>query len=359
MRPQLNFSIKNEAKTSPEILIYSTIGEDFWTGEGVTAKRLREDVAALGPLTELHVRINSEGGSVFEGQAIYNYLKELSQKGTRIVTTIDSAMSIASVIAMAGDEIRAHENGVLMIHDPYCGCFGTAADMRKAAIFLDTMTAQIRDVYVARTKNEAPQVAAWMAEEKWMTAAEAKDRKFVDVVLPNKGAPPTVSDLAVKTARNAPEWAKSRVAAMATPRLSAAARRLRLANADEPAPKRLPVLVCDFDGVLHSYTSGWQGATTVADGPVDGAADFLESAVDAFEVNVLSSRSKEEGGIDAMKAWLTKVLSDAEKPADLIDRILWPTSKPAATVTLDDRAITFTGTFPTVDELLAFKPWNK
>lgn len=125
-----------------------------------------------------------------------------------------------------------------------------------------------------------------------------------------------------------------------------------------------PILVLDFDGVIHSYTSGWQGADVIPDAPVDGAMEFLFKAVDSFRVAIFSSRSNQKGGIAAMKQWLDKNLKDywGAHPTiadDIFCSIEWPTEKPAAMVTIDDRAITFTGVWPDVNKLLEFKPWNK
>lgn len=128
--------------------------------------------------------------------------------------------------------------------------------------------------------------------------------------------------------------------------------------------KAKPILVLDFDGVIHSYTSGWQGADVISDPPVEGAMEFLFHAVDHFRVAIFSSRSNQRGGIRAMKKWLDRNLREywGAHPVvadDIFCAIEWPKEKPAAMVTIDDRAITFTGTWPDVKSLLDFKPWNK
>jgi hypothetical protein len=116
-----------------------------------------------------------------------------------------------------------------------------------------------------------------------------------------------------------------------------------------------PILCVDFDGVLHAYTSGWQGADVVADGPVEGAIDFLRRAGEFWDVQIYSSRSKDVGGIDAMQLWLLK---HGWKP-ETDPPLSFPTQKPAAFLTIDDRALTFEGKFWDPKDLLAFKPWNK
>jgi hypothetical protein len=124
---------------------------------------------------------------------------------------------------------------------------------------------------------------------------------------------------------------------------------------DSPNSQRFIICV-DFDGVLHSYDSGWKGATLIPDPPVDGAIEFLRRASRHFNVNIYSSRSHYEGGIEAMKSWLAKYGGDA-----LVQELFFPKFKPPAKVTIDDRAITFNGPddWPSIEELLEFEPWNK
>lgn len=121
-----------------------------------------------------------------------------------------------------------------------------------------------------------------------------------------------------------------------------------------------PILCLDFDGVIHSYTSGWRGATTVADKPVPGIVEFLHEATDEFEIYIFSSRSNQEGGIKAMKTWLEIVIVETfGMLPSWFYLIKWPIEKPPAFVTIDDRAITFTGEWPSIEDLKNFKPWNK
>lgn len=123
-----------------------------------------------------------------------------------------------------------------------------------------------------------------------------------------------------------------------------------------------PILSLDFDGVLHSYTSGWKGAAVVTDPPVDGMVSFLLEAVKHFDVCVFSSRSLEPGGIVAMRGWLLRWASvELGKHAaeNLLKEIRFPIQKPPAFVGLDDKVITFKGTWPTVESLKRFRAWNE
>lgn len=127
---------------------------------------------------------------------------------------------------------------------------------------------------------------------------------------------------------------------------------------------RKPILCLDFDGVCHSYTSGWQGIDAVPDAPVDGLFEFLETVSDHFEIHIFSTRSSEERGIQAMSAWFAQHRAAWRKtPAGREARdeleLVFPTQKPHALVFIDDRALTFTGEFPPLGDLLRFKPWNR
>ena len=128
----------------------------------------------------------------------------------------------------------------------------------------------------------------------------------------------------------------------------------------------------DFDGVLHSYTSGWKGATEIPDPPVHGALAWLKELIgdERFEVAIYSSRSNLVGGIAAMKRWLAQNWSTmyggdivgvrSDRKVILIeDAVEWPTEKPAAHLTIDDRAWQFRGIFPTMGNMASFTPWNK
>jgi hypothetical protein len=118
---------------------------------------------------------------------------------------------------------------------------------------------------------------------------------------------------------------------------------------------RKPILCLDFDGVIHSYISGWSGEDVIADPPVAGAFDFIIEATRHFQVAVFSSRSRHPKGIDAMRRWF--VLHGL--PSPVLGVIDFPTDKPPAKVTLDDRALTFAGTWPDMESLKAFEPWSR
>lgn len=126
-----------------------------------------------------------------------------------------------------------------------------------------------------------------------------------------------------------------------------------------------PILCLDFDGVIHSYTSGWKGARNIPDDPVPGALDFMQDALIAgWDVVIHSSRARYFGGISAMRHWLAKHATNAQwfesgMGHQGLEDVRFTRWKPPALVTIDDRAVTFTGEWPRLDTLRAFRPWNK
>ena len=130
------------------------------------------------------------------------------------------------------------------------------------------------------------------------------------------------------------------------------------------------ILCLDFDGVIHSYSSGWKGATEIPDPPVPGAMKFLCRAVRHFKVCIFSSRSNQRGGRKAMKKYLKKSLYgyfrglghsewvSNDLAGAVVNSIEFPKKKPAVHVTIDDRAMTFNGEWPSILEISQFKPWN-
>lgn len=157
-----------------EIYIYEEIGAG-WYG-GITAKSFSETLKDLGKVNALDIYINSPGGSVFDGIAIYNQIRRFD--GERVVHIDGIAASIASVIAMAGDKINIAANGMMMIHDPWSVAFGTADEMRKMADSLDKVRDTILDTYVATTKGDRTEISDLMSAETWLSADEAVEKAF-------------------------------------------------------------------------------------------------------------------------------------------------------------------------------------
>lgn len=131
------------------------------------------------------------------------------------------------------------------------------------------------------------------------------------------------------------------------------------------------IICLDFDGVLHSYKSGWMGAEIVVDPPVVGAMKALMTYLDeGYEIHIFSSRTGQSGGLDAMRFWLRGNLEkhlrkngrrrDADRVREIVNHeINWPREKPAAHITIDDRGYQFAGTFPTIAEIEEFVPYRE
>lgn len=162
------------------ITIYEPIGYDWWTGEGVTAKRISGALRSMGG-KDVTVMINSPGGDVWEGLAIYNLLREYSGKVT--VKIIGLAASAASFIAMAADEIQIARAGFLMIHNAWSVAMGNKNEMREYADFLDQIDQTIADIYHVRTGIDVDELAAQMDAETWINGTTAIDQGFADSFL--------------------------------------------------------------------------------------------------------------------------------------------------------------------------------
>lgn len=171
------YRIRAQAGQTPEVFIYGDIGTGLFD-EGTGARQLIEEVNALGPIHNLKLRINSPGGSVFEGQALYSFFR--NHPATIHVMIDGVAASIASVVAMCGDSAEMPKNATLMIHDPWTMALGNAADMRKAADALDTVKLGIIAAYMDKSGLDEQTVSDLMTAETWMTAEQALNYGFID-----------------------------------------------------------------------------------------------------------------------------------------------------------------------------------
>lgn len=168
--------------TDNAISVFDVIGQDFWTGEGVTAKRVAAALRSIGPENDVVVNINSPGGDLFEGLAIYNLLRE--HKGEVTVKVLALAASAASIIAMAGDTIEIARAGFLMIHDTWVVAMGNRNDLRDLADQLEPFDAAMASVYSARTGIDAGAVGKMMDAETWINGEAAVEKGFADSLLP-------------------------------------------------------------------------------------------------------------------------------------------------------------------------------
>lgn len=163
------------------ITMFEDIGEDFWNGGGVTAKKVAAQLRAIGD-RPVEVQINSPGGDMFEGIAIYNVLREHPQPIT--VKVMGMAASAASIIAMAGDTIEIGAASFLMIHNCWVVAIGNRKDMAETAAWLEPFDTAMAEVYATRTGQGLDAVAKWMDAETYMSGSLAVDRGFADALLP-------------------------------------------------------------------------------------------------------------------------------------------------------------------------------
>jgi ATP-dependent Clp protease protease subunit len=161
-----------------EVLLYDDIGGWF----GVTAADFAKEIKAAGAVDEIDLRINSNGGSVFEGIAIYNFLR--SHKAKVNVHVDGLAASIASVIAMAGDTVSMADNAWMMIHDPWIMTAGNASELRTIADQMDGFRDSLLDTYMTRASAKREAISEMMAGETWLNATDAKKFGLVDGVTP-------------------------------------------------------------------------------------------------------------------------------------------------------------------------------
>lgn len=161
------------------ISMFDVIGEDGWTGGGITANRISAALRSIGN-KDITVRINSPGGDMFEGIAIYNLLRAHRAKVT--VEVLGWAASAASIIAMAGDVIRMGLGSFMMVHNAWGLVIGNRHDLREAASLFDEFDAAIADIYHARTGMDRVSIERLMDAETFMTAAQAVEYGFADAV---------------------------------------------------------------------------------------------------------------------------------------------------------------------------------
>jgi len=176
-----------------DLNVYGPIGQTY-DGDGMTAALWAEYTADIDPDESLTVRINSPGGSVFDGLTVYQSLAD--RPGDNHVVVQGVAASIASVIAMAGDTITMGQASRMMIHNPMgpsALAFGTSEDLRQAADdtnktadLLDSIRDTLLQVYSDRTGHDSEAIRQWMTDETWISAAEAKKHGFATDIRPNK-----------------------------------------------------------------------------------------------------------------------------------------------------------------------------
>lgn len=175
-----NPNIQAAAEDDNTISVFDVIGQDYWTGEGVTAKRIAGALRSIGD-RDVVVNINSPGGDMFEGLAIYNLLRE--HKGHVTVKVLGVAASAASIIAMAGDEVQVARAGFLMIHNAWILAAGNRHDFLAYAEYLEPFDASMADIYAARSGQDVKAIQQMMDGETWIGGSAAIEQGFADSLL--------------------------------------------------------------------------------------------------------------------------------------------------------------------------------
>lgn len=187
-----------------ELQMFDTIGENWWTGGGITATAVKSKLDANPNAKSIRVLIDSPGGDAFMGIAIQALLKRAAQQV--FVEVLGEASSAGSVIAMAGDRILMHEGAMMMVHRAAGGRYGYATDLRAGADALDGITDSAIDLYVRRTGKSRDEVQALVDAETWMTSSKAVELGFADEVVAGKAKgepdPAPAPKTTAKTAKN-------------------------------------------------------------------------------------------------------------------------------------------------------------
>ena len=282
-----------------EVLIYDQIGKDWFSNDGVSAKEFAEEMKGIPANKQITVRINSPGGNVWDGLAIYQTLKARRDYVTVKVDGI--AASIASIIALAGKSLEIPKSALYMIHDPSGIVMGTAEDMRELADNLDKHADVLASIYAEKTGKSAQQMRDMMREETWMDGSEALAAKFCDKCTDDMAI---AASFDLKHFRRVPVSAKTQ---QTTP--------THMTNTPVPAEPQSP-----------PATPAPQAA---APAPAVTAAQFaaLQAKADAVQAQLDAERTKRitnevhalaasNTAIDAA-AWLPRVLADESLMATL------------------------------------------
>lgn len=221
------FQMKATSETSADIYIHDEIG--MW---GVSAKRFTEDLISLGNISHINLHIHSPGGEVFEGIAIYNQLKN---HNATITVYIDGlAASMASVIAMVGDEVKMPKNAMMMIHKPWGVSWGDANDMRDYADLLDKVENVLIPAYMEKTGKTKEEIEAMLGEETWLTAEECVEHGFANTVIEPVKAMASLSSKRIEEFKSMPKSLQNTLKnSLANPRNTTTSN----APAIEPAPQ--------------------------------------------------------------------------------------------------------------------------
>lgn len=191
------FSMKAD-DSAAEIAIFDEIG-----GWGIGVSDFKKELDAVKGASSIKLLLNSVGGDVFAGMAIYNLLAPLKDKID--VEVLGLAASISSVVALAGKSLKMDTGSYLMIHNPWSIAMGTAKDFRTLADLLDQIGGNMADIYTPRSNHSRGEILALMEAETWMTAAEAVEHGFADEIAETEAIAALACDLSKFKFQHAPQ----------------------------------------------------------------------------------------------------------------------------------------------------------
>ena len=308
MRTWYNFK---QTDTDPAVLsIFDDIG-----AFGVSAKSFLNDLASAQG-DSVRVEINSPGGDVFAGLAIYNGLRNSGKKVN--VRVLGLAASAASLVAMAGDTIEMPENSFMMVHNPWGFAMGGADDMRDTADMLDKLGTSLASTYAKRTGKSAEEITALLDAETWMSAAEAVDAGFATAV---------ISEVPVKAAFDLDRLPANVRAAYASAKASAPAPAPAPAPEDDPAENKpeasAPTLADTIESQAAAADLKAFAAVFAADASLDTQDKIAARIAEAREINALCKLAgfpeeavgliKAKASIPDARAKLLAKLSDSDE----------------------------------------------
>ena len=185
--------------------LYGVVGDEW---DGFTDDSVADLLAGLKPGGVVH--LNTPGGTIYQGMAVYNQLKDKKPKSIRVDGL---AASMGSVIALAGERTEMTKGSLMMIHNPWNIAMGDAEELRKTASILDKFKESLLDIYEAKTGQSRDLLAEMMDEETWLTADEAVEWGFADVVLEDEADIAAVNLSPLSDTQNMPERVQSAMAA--------------------------------------------------------------------------------------------------------------------------------------------------
>lgn len=252
-----NGGLRATSSNDNTISIFDVIGKDFW-GDGVSASRIAGALRSMNG-ADVTVNINSPGGDMFEGLAIYNLLREYEGKVT--VKVLGLAASAASIIAMAGDEVQIGRGAFLMIHNCWVVAMGNRHDLEKVATEMAPFDKAMADIYSARSGLKTADIESMMDGETYIGGSEAVDKGFADSLL---------SADEISTEDESPAAALRKLDAL-------------LAKTNTPRAERRKL--------IKALTGGMPGAATTTDGTPGAADDIKPETISSLE-NALAALVK-------------------------------------------------------------------